>query len=325
LPALFGRADGSHLSTNPEFLAQGSALADFQQPARVVIGRYPETEAGHLARVRTLFERPGTPILELSVQAAELVKNVANGFLALKLSFVNEVASLAEEYGVDVEEILQGIGLDPRIGSTYMRPGLGFGGSCLPKELQVLAVAGRRQGLAMHIARAASQVNAEQQDRFARRVLKELGEPTRRVALLGLSFKANTDDLRGSPSLTIARRLVQAGHLVAAHDPAVPADRATAAVPGLRVARTPDETLQDADALVIGTDWPLYANLALDRVAALMRGRLVFDGRNLLDRRAVASAGLAYRGVGRRSTSAVDEPAAAQGSAPAATSATRSS
>ena len=199
LPRLMGRADGERLSTNPEFLRQGSAVADYAHPSRIIIGRFPTTSAEHLELLERVFAPIEAPRLHVDVAAAELIKNVSNGFLALKLSFVNEVAALSEEYGVEVEQVLEGIALDPRIGSSYMKPSLGFGGSCLPKELQVLASAGRRRGLPMHVARAIGQVNVEQQDRFVRRILGELPDEGARVGLLGLSFKADTDDLRGSP------------------------------------------------------------------------------------------------------------------------------
>lgn len=299
LPHLLGRADGSNISTNPEFLRQGSAMADYASPARIVVGRFPETSGSHLALLGALFDGIDAPRLAVSVQAAELIKNVANGFLALKLSFVNEVASLSEEYGVDVKEVLEGIALDPRIGSTYMQPGLGFGGSCLPKELQVLAAAGRRQGLAMHVARAASLVNAEQQDRFARRILSELDRDPSRIALLGLSFKAHTDDLRGSPAITVARRMLQAGHKVIAHDPAVHPEHALALLPGLTIAEAMDDALDGADAVVIATEWPQYRKIDWAAAARRMQGNLLYDGRNLADATVVTGAGLKYRAVGR--------------------------
>jgi UDPglucose 6-dehydrogenase len=237
----------------------------------------------------------------VGVAAAELIKNSANAFLALKLSFVNEVAALSESYHVDVDEVLEGISLDPRIGSAYMRPGLGFGGSCLPKELQVIDVAGRRHGLAMHVARAAAQVNLEQQDRFAHRVLAELPETDARVGLLGLSFKADTDDLRGSPAIHVARRLVQAGHTVVAFDPAVRPERARVAVPGIEIVATAAEVFEDADAVVIATEWPEFSSVDLGALGPRMRNRLLFDGRGLIDAEEAVAAGYAYRGVGRPS------------------------
>ena len=301
LPALLGRPDGERVSTNPEFLRQGSAMADFGSPSRIVIGRFDDTSPQHLGLLDDLYSHIEAPRIMVSVAAAELIKNAANAFLALKLSFVNEIAALSEGYGVEVEEVLDGISLDPRIGSTYMRPGLGFGGSCLPKELQVVDVAGRRRGLAMHVARAASQVNLEQQDRFSHRVLAELPAEGARVGLLGLSFKANTDDLRGSPAVHVARRLVQAGHTVVAYDPAVRPERASDAVPGIEVADSADAAFDNVDAVVVATEWPQFGELDLAALAPRMRGRLLFDGRGLIEPGEAVAAGLSYRGIGRRS------------------------
>jgi UDPglucose 6-dehydrogenase len=301
LPTLLGRSDGERISTNPEFLRQGAAMADFAKPSRIVIGRYPETSDRHIGLVERAYAHLEGPRLTVSVAAAELIKNSANAFLALKLSFVNEIAALSESYGVEIDEVLQGISLDPRIGPAYMRPGLGFGGSCLPKELQVIDVAGRRQGLAMHVARAASQVNLEQQDRFAHRVLAELPDDGGRVGMLGLSFKADTDDLRGSPAIHVARRLVQAGHELVAFDPAVRPERAAAAVPGIDIVGSAAEVFDGVDAVVVATEWQQFAELDLATLAPRMRGRLVFDGRGLLDPQAAVDAGLAYRGIGRPS------------------------
>lgn len=309
IPALLGRADGEHVSTNPEFLRQGSAMTDFAKPSRIVIGRFPETSGRHLALIDAVYEHVDAPRIAVGVAAAELIKNAANAFLALKLSFVNEIAALSEGYGVEVEEVLAGIALDPRIGSTYMRPGLGFGGSCLPKELQVVDVAGRRRGLAMHIARAASQVNLEQQDRFAHRVMSELPVTDARVGLLGLSFKADTDDLRGSPAVHVARRIVQAGHALIAFDPAVRPERARDAVPGISLVATAEEVFVGVDAVVLATEWPEFASLDLASLAPRMRRRILFDGRGIVSPATALAAGIAYRGVGRRSLDPVEAPA----------------
>lgn len=314
LPRLLGRADGRRISTNPEFLRQGTAMDDFARPSRVVIGKFPETETAHVHKVESLHAGVTAPLLLVDVSAAELIKNVANAFLALKLSFVNEVASLSEEYGVDVEQVLTGIGLDPRIGTAYMRPGLGFGGSCLPKELDVLSDAGRRRGLAMHIARAASQVNVEQQDRFARRLLSQLGTPPARVGMLGLSFKAHTDDLRGSPAIRVIHHLLTAGHQVVAYDPAVAPEQAVAALPGLDIAACAEDVFEAADAVAVATEWPEFASLDLAALRPRMRRPVLFDGRNLFQPAAVIAAGLSYRGIGRPD---VDPPAAAEPAQPA--------
>ena len=300
LPSLLGRADGSRVSTNPEFLRQGTAMADFARPSRVVIGRFPETSEEHLAKLESLYGGVTGPRIVVDVSAAELIKNVANAFLALKLSFVNEVATLSEEYAVDVDEVLAGIGLDPRIGGAYMRPGLGFGGSCLPKELEVVSDAGRRRGLPMHIARAAALVNGEQQDRFAARVLGEVGAQRGCIGALGLSFKPDTDDLRGSPAVGVLRRLIAAGHRVVAYDPAVAPEHAAEALPGLEVARRAEDVFEGADAVVVGTEWPEFGSLDLRALRSRMRRPLLFDGRNQFDPAAVAGAGISYRGIGRR-------------------------
>lgn len=301
LPGLMGRPDGRRLSTNPEFLRQGAAMEDVANPSRIVIGRFAETSDDHLGRVRAMYATIDAPQLVVSVAAAELIKNVANAFLALKLSFVNEVASMAEEFDVDVDEIVNGIALDPRIGRVYMRPGLGFGGSCLPKELEVLATYGRRRGLAMHVARATATVNAEQQDRFARRILTELGPGEHCVAVLGLSFKAGTDDLRGSPSIALIRHLLDERVRVIAFDPAVSEAAARAEIAALTVASDVDHAVAGADAVVIATEWPEFRDLDWPRLAATVARPLLFDGRNIVDRDAAVAAGFAYRGVGRRS------------------------
>jgi len=309
LPTMLGRSSGDRLSTNPEFLRQGSAVHDFAHPSRVIIGRFPETSPEHLELVERIYAPIPGPRLHVDTASAELIKNVSNGFLALKLSFVNEVAALSEEYGVEVDEVLDGIALDPRIGSSYMRPGLGFGGSCLPKELQVLASAGRRRGIPMHVARATAQVNLEQQDRFVRRILAELPPSGGRVGLLGLSFKADTDDLRGSPAIYVARRLLEEGQEVVAYDPAVRPERAVEAAPRLETVTTAAAAFADVDAIVIATDWKEFATLPLDELAPTMRGRLLFDGRGLIAPSVATDAGLHYRGVGRRSHSPAAVPA----------------
>ena len=310
LPRMLGRVNGERLSTNPEFLRQGSAMEDFAHPSRIVFGRYPETSNEHLGLVERAYAQIEAPRLHVDVAAAELIKNVANGFLALKLSFVNEVAALSEEYGVEVEQVLEGIALDPRIGSSYMRPGLGFGGSCLPKELQVLASAGRHRGIGMHVARAAAQVNIEQQDRFVRRILAELPSEGGRVGLLGLSFKANTDDLRGSPAIYVAKRLIEDGHDVIAYDPAVRPERARDAVPRILVAGSAPEVFDGADAIAVTTEWPAFAELPLSELRGRVRNAVLFDGRGIIEPSSATDAGFHYRAVGRHSRSPAPTPIA---------------
>ncbi len=288
----------SRTFTNPEFLRQGTALGDFRKPSRIVIGRFADADPAALAVVESLYERIDAPRLVVDVAASELIKNGANAFLALKLSFANEIASLAEEYGTDVDDVLAGITLDPRIGTQYMRPSFGFGGSCLPKELQALATAGSARGLAMHVTQAASDANAAQQARFAERVERLLGGlGGRRIGMLGLAFKAGTDDVRDSPAIALARRLLAGGAVVVAHDPQA-AQNAVLALPGLRVAPTAAEAVAGADAVLVATEWPEYRHLDWAGLRETMTGHLVVDGRRHLDAGRMRALGYRYETVG---------------------------
>lgn len=292
------------LFSNPEFLRQGSAIADFMNPSRIVIGRFEDAHEAALAMVIGLYDRLDAPVIVSDPGAAELIKNGANAFLAMKLSFVNEIAALAEAYGSDVDRILAGIGADPRIGSAYMRPSFGFGGSCLPKELRALQAAGRAKGLELHVASAAADANASQQARFAERIRSVLGGVAgRRLALLGLAFKAETDDTRESPAIALAARLLGDGATVVAHDPQA-ASRAALELPALTIADTPAEAADGSEALIIATEWSEYRDLDLTALGRLMRQKVLFDGRRLLDPAAARAAGFLYVAVG----TAVGEP-----------------
>lgn len=269
--------------TNPEFLRQGSAVADFARPSRIVVGRFPEADEAGLARVIALFRGIEAPRLVVDVTAAEIIKNGSNAFLALKLSFANEVAALCEEAGADVDEVLDGIKADPRIGGSYMRPSFGFGGSCLPKELLTLAVAGRDSGLPMHVTTAASEANHAQQARFAQRIASRLGGISgRTIGLLGLAYKADTDDVRESPALRLASALMAGGATVQAFDPAAGAN-AKQEVPGLVVVDQARGVFEGADGVVVGTEWPQFRNVPWVDVKASMNRPLLFDGRRILD------------------------------------------
>ncbi len=252
--------------TNPEFLRQGTAVEDFGHPSRVVVGRFPDADPDALAAVIALYEGIEAPRLVVDVEAAEIIKNGANAFLALKLSFTNEIASLCEEAGADVDEVLAGIGADPRIGRTYMHPSFGFGGSCLPRKLTTLAAAGRTFGLPMHVTTAASMANLAAQDRFADRVLAAVGGADgTTIGLLGLAFKAGTDDTRDSPAMRLAARLLDEGVHVRAYDPAA-GPNAQARIPALDVVADPGSVFDRADAIVIATEWPEFRDLHLGRL-----------------------------------------------------------
>jgi UDPglucose 6-dehydrogenase len=284
--------------TNPEFLRQGTALYDFLHPTRIVIGRFPGASRDTIDLVAGLFRGLSAPLLVVDVAAAELIKNGANAFLALKLSFTNEIAALAEEYGTDVDDVLNGITLDPRIGTQYMRPGLGFGGSCLPKELRAMAVAGAARGLPMHVTKAASDANADQQRRFAARVAAAVGGlDGRTIGLLGLAFKAGTDDVRDSPALGVARLLMAGRARVRAFDPEA-SGNAAHEVPGLEIVDRAEDVADGADAVVVATEWPAFRSIAWSKMRGRMRSPIVLDGRRLLDAAAMTALGYRYEAVG---------------------------
>ena len=277
--------------SNPEFLRQGTAVEDFAHPSRIVVGRFPDADPLALEAVLALYESIKAPRLVVDVEAAEIIKNGANAFLALKLSFTNEIASLCEEAGADVDEVLAGIGADPRIGRTYMQPSFGFGGSCLPKELITLAVAGRAFGLPMHVTSAASAANLAAQDRFAERVGSAVGGARgRTIGLLGLAFKAGTDDIRDSPAIRLAERLLEGGATIRAYDPAAGAN-AAARLPALDVVDDPTLAIDGVDAIVIATEWPEFHDLPWAAWVGRPARPLVIDGRRLLDADALRGAG----------------------------------
>jgi UDPglucose 6-dehydrogenase len=287
--------------TNPEFLRQGTALEDFLHPTRIVVGHFPDADPATIARVVSVYEPLDAPILVMDVAAAEIAKNGANAFLALKLSFANEIASVAEEFGTDVDAVLGAMSLDPRIGGLYLKPGLGFGGSCLPKELRALAVSGMGHGLPMLVTNAASAANAAQQARFAGRIADLAGGlQGRTVGLLGLAFKAHTDDVRDSPPLAVARELLERGAIVVAHDPQAAANAARE-LPELRLVEDPALALRDADIGVLGTEWPIYRDLDWAAIRPTMRTPTIIDGRRLLDGARLRDLGYRYEVVGTAS------------------------
>ena len=289
----------------PEFLRQGSALADFYAPNRVVIGHAPSADPGAQAVLCELFEVFDAPIRLVTLEEAELIKNAANAFLALKISFANEIAGLAERAGADAGPVLDGIGLDPRIGPTMLHPSFGFGGSCLPKELQTIAISGRERGLAMHVTSAAAEANLAHQRLFAERIDDIVGGVGgRSVALLGLAFKAGTDDIRSSPAVELARWLLAHDARVRAYDPAA-MDRAARSLPALTVHASALEALDGADVAVIATEWPEFAALDWRAAHAIMASPVVIDGRRLLDPAAMRHLGYMYARVGTPS----EEPA----------------
>jgi UDPglucose 6-dehydrogenase len=283
----------------PEFLRQGSALEDIRRPTRVVVGTFgSSSDSDALALVTDALAHADAPLVVMRAEEASLVKNASNVFLALRLTFANEVAGLAEDLGVDVGPVLEGIGHDPRIGHTYMRPSYGFGGSCLPKEVSSLSIAGLDRGLPMHLAGAISDANADHQRRFARRIANAVGGLAgKRIALLGLAFKADTDDVRSSPAIRLATRLLAEGAELRAHDP-VAGENARRILPDLVVVPTVGEALSGADAAVIATEWPIYRDLDWEGMRGMMRRPLIIDGRRLLPPALLRSSGYVVERIG---------------------------
>ena len=273
----------SRIFTNPEFLRQGTALEDFRHPSRIVVGRFEDADPASIEAVLDLYAPIDAPRFVVDVEAAEIIKNAANAFLALKLSFTNEIAALCEEAGADIDDVLAAIGADPRIGRTYMAPSFGFGGSCLPKELKTVARAGQGLGLPMYVATAASDANRASQARFAGQVAAAVGGlPGRTLAVLGLSFKAETDDIRDSPAVALAAALLDGGAHVRAYDPAS-GPAAAERLPALEVVGSAADAVAGADAVVIATEWPEFRDLPWADLRPSMSRPLVIDGRRVID------------------------------------------
>jgi UDPglucose 6-dehydrogenase len=280
----------------PEFLKEGSALEDFLAPDRVVVG-----DDGNWAgdAVVGLYEPLNAPLVRTDVASAEMVKLAANAFLATKMSFINEIANVCEETGADVLEVARGMGLDRRIGTHFLKPGIGFGGSCFPKDVSALKQLAGNSGYHFQLLTAVIEVNELQKRRVVSKLQKHLGSLVgKRITLLGLAFKANTDDMREASSLVLAARLQADGAQVSAYDPVAEAE-ARKLMTGVHFAPSALDALEGADACVLVTEWPEFAELDWDAVSKQMAGRLVVDGRNFVDGDALRAAGFIYEGIGR--------------------------
>ena len=286
---------------NPEFLKEGAAVEDFLRPDRVVIGTDDDKAFEVMRSLYEPFVRTGKPILRMSNAAAELTKYASNAMLATRISFMNEVARLCDAVGADVEDVRRGMGTDSRIGSAFLFPGCGYGGSCFPKDTQGLIHVGRRHGVPMKIAEAVEAVNDTQKSVVVEQVRTRFGAQLKglRFALWGLAFKPRTDDVREAPALVIAEGLLAGGASVIGTDPeAIGTFRA---VMGDRIAYAEDpyEAAKDADALIVCTEWNEYRGADLARVKSVLRQPIVFDGRNVFDPARMRTMGFEYRGIGR--------------------------
>jgi UDPglucose 6-dehydrogenase len=280
--------------SNPEFLSEGSAVDDFMHPNRVVVGAFTEADAATLA---SLYERLGTTIVQADVASAEMIKLAANAFLMTRISFINEIANVCEATGADVVKVAEGVGLDHRLGPHFLRAGIGWGGSCFPKDGVALKQLASNSGYHFQLLNAVIEVNELQKRRVVGKLEKHLGKLRgKTVALLGLAFKPNTDDLREAPSLVLASRLLAEGAEVRAWDPVADASRL---LQGVTFCDSVLDAVADVDAAVIVTEWDELRALASEEVRQAMRRPLIIDGRNLLDPEQARAAGFTYEGIGR--------------------------
>ena len=302
------------VASNPEFLREGTAVADFLHPDRIVVGVEEESAELQFREIyRPILERKfncpvhapqcpsadAPPFLVTTINSAELIKHASNSFLALKISYANMLADLCERLGANIEEVTQAMGLDPRIGPQFLRPGLGFGGFCLPKDLQAFMRLAQRAGVDFGMLREAERINKERAGYFlekARRALWVLKD--KQVGMLGLAFKANTDDIRFAPAIELIQCLLAEGAHVSAYDPKA-MENTRAFFPGVRYAADPYAAAKDADALLVVTEWEDFRALDWERIGGSMARPLVLDGRNLLEPARMRALGFEYHSIGR--------------------------
>jgi UDPglucose 6-dehydrogenase len=287
--------------SNPEFLKEGAAVDDFLKPDRVVVGTDDPGAEAVMRELYAPFVRTGNPILVMDLASAELTKYAANAMLASRISFMNEIANLCDRVGADIGEVRTGIGTDSRIGSSFLFPGIGYGGSCFPKDVKALLLVGKDAGVPLHVVAAVDRVNDAQRVVLVPRIEAHLGGLKGKVvAIWGLAFKPRTDDLREAPALAVIRELLAKGAAVRAYDPkAVPAARRLLG-DKVTFCQRSYEAVEGADALVLATEWNEFREPDFERVRTLMRHAAIFDGRNIYNPRHLREMGFHYEGVGRR-------------------------
>jgi len=292
-----------HMCSNPEFLKEGAAVDDFMKPDRVVLGVDSEFARRMMSEIYAPFVRTGNPIIFMDIASAEMTKYAANGMLATRISFMNEIANLCELVGANVDMVRRGIGSDSRIGPSFLFPGPGYGGSCFPKDVKALVRTAAEMGMELKVLTSVEEVNHGQKLRLSEKLRDAIGDDLNgmRIAVWGLAFKPQTDDMRDAPSLTLIEDLLEAGATVCAHDPAA-MDEAKHKLGGrITYAETNYDALQGADALVVVTDWNEYRHPDFARVKSALRRPVLIDGRNLYDPAKMADLGFTYHSIGRRS------------------------
>ena len=290
-----------HMCSNPEFLKEGAAVDDFMKPDRVVLGVDSDHARSVMAELYAPFVRTGKPIIFMDIPSAEMTKYAANAMLATRISFMNEIANLCERVGANVDLVRKGIGTDARIGPSFLFPGPGYGGSCFPKDVQALVRTSTDAGLPLQILIAVESVNEQQKHRLFQKLQKALGGNVAgtHIAVWGLAFKPQTDDMREAPALTLIDELLAAGATVAAHDPAAMHEARRRLGDRIRFADTNYDALTGADALVVVTDWLEYRHPDFNKIKAALKRQIVIDGRNLYDPAKMAERGFTYQSMGR--------------------------
>ncbi len=284
------------VASNPEFLREGSAINDFIHPDRVVLGVQSKKAEKIL---RTLYEPLKAPILVTDIKSAELIKHASNSFLATKISFINAVSRICDSVGADIEQVAKGMGLDPRIGPSFLKAGIGFGGFCFPKDLSAFLRMSEKVGTRFELLNEVLAINEEQKRYFVQKIESNLWNlKSKNIGVLGLAFKANTDDMRFAPSINIIEALQREGVKIRAYDPQA-AEKARSIFTGIRYVKTPYEAARNADALLVLTEWGEFTNLDLKRLKRLMKQPVIFDGRNIFDPQELDRQGFRYFGMGR--------------------------
>ena len=296
-----GAAFGFDVASNPEFLKEGAAIEDFMKPDRIVVGVDSEQAQKTLDKLYRPFTLNGHPVIFMDIPSAEMTKYAANAMLATKISFMNDIANLCEKMGADVNWVRKGIGSDPRIGNKFIYPGIGYGGSCFPKDVKALARTGRENGHTMRILEAVEQVNDAQKSVLYNKINAYFGGKLegKTIAFWGLSFKPNTDDMREAPSVVIANLLTSAGAHVRAYDPVAMEEAKHQLGDSITYCNSYLEATEGADALALITEWTEFRVPDWDKVAEAMNGKVLFDGRNLYRRETLAEIGFDYYGIGQ--------------------------
>jgi UDPglucose 6-dehydrogenase len=282
--------------SNPEFLREGFAVEDLMQPDRVVVGVRTQRP---VAAMREIYEPFKAPIIFTDINSAELIKHAANSFLALKISYINAVSVLCEASGANVQEVANGMGMDARIGRRFLDASLGFGGSCFPKDLSAFIKISEQLGYEFRLLKEVQKINADQMDRFVKKIVDTLWVlKDKRIGVLGLAFKQNTDDVRMSPAIDLCQRLLKEGAILRVHDPKA-MDKARDVLKNVTYVDNMDDVAEGCDALVIATEWPEFKKLNLERARKLLSHPIMFDGRNLFDPAEMEKLGFIYKSVGR--------------------------